>query len=38
MNLLLEDESSNEDLIKKYSDLYNNTKNDFITIIDSENY
>ena len=38
MNLLLENEASNDDLVKKYSDLYNNTKNDFITIIDSENY
>ena len=37
MNLLLEIENYNDDLYKKYSDIYNSTKNDIIEIIGTIN-
>ena len=38
MNLLLEDENTNDDLNNKYSDIYNSTKKDLIEIIDSSHF
>ena len=38
MNLLLEDETYNDDLAKKYSELYSNTKKDLIEIINTANF
>ena len=38
MNLLLNDEKTYDDLIKKYNEIYNDTKNDLMQIIGEEKY
>ena len=38
MNLLLDDEKTHDDTIKKYNEMYNDTKNDLIQIIDGFQY
>ena len=38
MNLLLDDEKTCDDTIKKHNEIYNDTKNDLIQIIDGFQY
>ena len=38
MNLLLNDKKTYDDLIKKYNEIYNDTKNDLTQIIGEEKY